>query len=190
MEGGKIPLNDWTDFIIAFGSAVATLFGISRWLGGMIEARIMRRLEDPEHGAITKINARLDRLSENGVRLETWLELNKALLAKHGGAFLGSPFELDGAWLRERIQTSRYVPDPVMLAEFRRIAEDPMTPADDHLLWNVIELRFGARELAQEVMRFGAPGDTAPAIWILCIRRAQQIGVDVLLEEIGLGAYR
>jgi hypothetical protein len=176
----------WTGIVLACCAIIGALFAIARWLGGMVESRVMVKLDNPKDGVLTMIEARIHKIEIEMVRMSTWLEMNKALLSTHGGARHESPFEIDTDWMREKIVSSGYVPDPAMLAEFRRLALDPETPADDGSLWGVIELRFGAQALAQEVMKFNAPGETAPAIWILCLRKAQKIGPDELLREIGL----
>ncbi len=181
----KAPM-DWTKLAVALAAIITATFAISRWLGGIIEARIMDKLNDPKDGPLAMLDRRMDALDKSMVRFDTWLEMNKAMLAGHGGATHNSEFQINTEWMREKILSSGYVPDPVMLQEFRRLALDPETPEDDKLLWQIIEMRFGAQALAQEVMRFNAPGETAPAIWILCMRKAQQIGPDELLREIGL----
>lgn len=177
---------DWTKLVVALSAIIATLAILTRWIGGMIENRIMDRLNDPNSGPLALLDKRMDELEKTSVRFDTWFDINKAMLASHGGALHASPFEINTNWLREKIVSSGYVPDPVMLEEFKRLVRDPETPEDDGALWHVIELRFGTQELSQEVMRFNAPGETAPAIWILCIRKAQEIGADELLREIGL----
>jgi hypothetical protein len=185
MEQEQAPM-DWTKLAVALCAIIGALFAISRWLGGIIETRVMDRLNDPHDGPLALLDKRMDDMEKRAVRLDTWLEMNKALLATHGGAHHASPFEIDTAWLREKIESSGYVADPAMVEEFKRLAHDPDTPEDDALLWNMIERRFGALALAQEAMKFNAPGDAAPAIWILCLRKAQEIGADNLLQEIGI----
>ena len=181
---------DWTKLVIAVGAIITALAIIMRWFGDIIERRVMEKLlellNNPRDGFLTLIEERMQKIEIDMVRATTWLDINKAMLATHGGARHESPFEIDTAWLRDKIVSSGYVPDPVMLTEFRRIVDDPLTPEDDGHLWSVIEHRFGAEALAQETMKFNAPGETAPAIWVLCIRRAQRIGADALLSEIGI----
>lgn len=184
---------EWKDVLVTISACIAALAIIARWMAGWIKAAILAELNDPEGGALTMIRddvrgARGDiqRLEIETVRVSTWLDLNKARLAAHGGAVHESPFEIDTAWLREKIVANGYVPDPVMLEEFKRLVADPLLPPDDSTLWSIIEQRFGMEALAQEVMRLGADGDTAPAIWILCIRKAKKIGCDQLLREIGI----
>lgn len=180
------PRMDWTKVAIATAAIIAALAVIVRWIGNIIEQRIMDRLNDPKDGALSLIHQEIDELKLETMRVATWLEINKAMLATHGGAHHKSPFEIDTDWLRGKIVGSGYRPDSAMLAEFKRIVADPSSPEDDAILWSLIEKTFGAEALAQEVMKFEAPGETAPAIWILCIRKAQRIGASALLRAIGI----
>ncbi len=172
-----MELKDW-------GVVTAILFAWGGLFVLIIDARIDRAIAKFEEDVIDPIRESLRRIELDTVKMSTWLELNKAGLAGAGGAHHNSPFQIDTAWLAEKIEAADFHSDPVMLAEFRRLVEDPELPTDDGVLWSVIENRFGAAALAQEVMRFGAPGEYAPAIWILCIRKAQKIGADALLREI------
>lgn len=184
---------DWKDVIVAISASIAALAIISRWMAGWIKASILAELNDAEGGALTLIRqdlraARVDiqRLELETVKIGTWLEMNKALLASRGGATHGSPYALDIAWLRERIKASGYVSPPDLLLEFRQIVESPLTPVSDSVLWSLIEQRIGSERIAQETARLGADGHMAPAIWILSARRAQAVGVDSFLREIGV----
>lgn len=172
-----MDLKDW-------GVITAMLFAYGGLCVVIIDARIARAIKTFEGSVVEPMREQLRRIEIDTVKVSTWLEVNKARLASKNLADHNSPYEINVVTLAEMIERSGYVSDPVMLAEFRRLVNDPMLPDDDAALWSIIEARFGMQALAQECARFGADGGDAPAIWILCIRRAQRVGVDTLLREI------
>jgi hypothetical protein len=148
------------------------------------DARLAKAIAEFETAVVDPVRAQLQRIEIETVKVATWLEASKASAAVRGRADHGSDYRINTVALAAMIEQAGYVPDPAMLGEFRRLVNDPELPADDVVLWGIIELRFGMAALCQESARFGAHPDETPAIWLMCIRRGQEIGADQLLREI------